>query len=166
MIEIRKAENRDAEQIVEVIKNAEDSGFMMFNPGERQISIESFAKFIEVLNANEKSGVFIACKEQEILGYVIVQHEKPQRVSHRAYLVAGVHSASRGKGVGEALFTHVVEWVKTVNLHRLELTVIAENEPAVALYQKMGFEIEGVKRDSLFINDGYVDEYYMSKLFE
>lgn len=56
MIEIRKAENRDAEQIVEVIKNAEDSGFMMFNPGERQISAESFAKFIDVLNANERSG--------------------------------------------------------------------------------------------------------------
>ncbi|WP_404335311.1 hypothetical protein [Planococcus rifietoensis] len=24
----------------------------------------------------------------------------------------------------------------------------------------------GVKRDSLFINDGYVDEYYMAKLLQ
>jgi len=164
VIEIRKATGNDAEQIVQVIKNAEESGYMLFNPGERKISAESFAKFIDVLDANEKSGVFIACEEQRVSGYVIVQHEKPQRVSHRAYLVAGVHSDSRGKGVGNALFTHVVEWAKTVSLHRLELTVIAGNEPAVALYQKMGFEIEGVKRDSLLINDGYMDEYYMSRL--
>jgi len=164
VLEIRQAVRNDAEQIVQVIKNAEDSGYMLFNPGERQISAESFAKFIDALNANEKSGIFIACETQQVLGYVIVQHEKPQRVSHRAYLVAGVHSDSRGKGVGKALFAHVVEWAKTVSLHRLELTVIAGNEPAVALYQKMGFEIEGVKRDSLFIKDGYVDEYYMSRL--
>ncbi|WP_332871053.1 GNAT family N-acetyltransferase [Planococcus sp. MB-3u-03] len=76
----------------------------------------------------------------------------------------GVHSDSRGKGVGKALFSHVIAWAKSVDLHRLELTVIAENVSAVALYQKMGLEIEGVKRDSLFINDGYVDEYYMAKL--
>ncbi|MDS8792065.1 GNAT family N-acetyltransferase, partial [Streptococcus pneumoniae] len=107
MIKIRKADSRDAEQIVEVIKNAEDSGYMMFNPGERQISPESFAKFIEVLSANEKSGVFIACEEHQVLGYLIVQNENPRRISHRAYIVMGVHSDSRGKGVGKALFSHV-----------------------------------------------------------
>lgn len=164
MIEIRKAESHDADQIVQVIKNAENSGYMMFNPGERQISSESFAKFIDVLSAKEKSGVFIACEEHQVLGYLIVQNENPQRVSHRAYIVVGVHSDSRGTGVGTALFSHVITWAKSVGLHRLELTVIAENASAVTLYQKMGFEIEGVKRDSLFINDGYVNEYYMAKL--
>lgn len=163
-MEVRKAESRDAAQIVQVIKNAEDSGYMMFNPGEREISGESFAKFIDVLNANERSGVFIACEEHQVLGYLIVQNENPQRVSHRAYMVAGVHSDSRGKGVGKTLFSHVISWAKSVKLHRLELTVIAENASAVTLYQKMGFEIEGVKRDSLLVNDGYVDEYYMAKL--
>ena len=117
-----------------------------------------------MLDTNEKSGVFIACEEHQVLGYLIVQNENPQRVSHRAYMVAGVHSDSRGKGVGKALFSHVISWAKSVRLHRLELTVIAENASAVALYQKMGFEIEGVKRDSLLVNDGYVDEYYMAKL--
>lgn len=164
MIEIRRAESYDADQIVQVIKNAEDSGYMMFNPGEREISPESFAKFIDMLSAKEKSGVFIACEEHQVLGYLIVQNENPQRISHRAYIVAGVHSDSRGKGVGKALFSHVIAWAKSVHLHRLELTVIAENVSAVTLYQKMGFEIEGVKRDSLLVNDGYVDEYYMAML--
>ncbi|MEZ0481533.1 N-acetyltransferase family protein [Planococcus sp. SSTMD024] len=164
MIKVRKAESRDAEQIVQVIKNAEGSGYMLFNPGEREISPEPFAKFINGLNAKEKAGVFIACEEQQILGYVIVQNENPERISHRAYMVTGVHSDSRGKGVGKALFSHVIDWAKSVHLHRLELTVIAENASAVALYEKMEFKIEGIKKDSLFINDGYVDEYYMAKL--
>ncbi|MGX7594493.1 N-acetyltransferase family protein [Planococcus plakortidis] len=116
------------------------------------------------MNAKEKAAVFIACEGQRISGYVIVQNENPERISHRAYMVAGVHSDSRGKGIGKALFSYVIDWAKSVHLHRLELTVIAENPLAVTLYEKMGFEIEGVKRDSLFVDNGYVDEYYMAKL--
>lgn len=58
----------------------------------------------------------------------------------------------------------MMDWAKKVHLHRLDLTVIAKNDAAIALYKKMGFEIEGVKRDSLLINNEFVDEYYMSKL--
>ena len=55
-------------------------------------------------------------------------------------------------------------WAMENNCHRLELTVMSHNERAVALYTKCGFEREGVKRDSLFVNGKYVNEYYMSKL--
>jgi len=44
------------------------------------------------------------------------------------------------------------------------LTVVTQNKAGLSLYKKMGFEIEGTKRDSLFIDGKYVDEYYMSKL--
>lgn len=164
MIEVRRANSNDANQIVEVMKNAEDSGFMMFNPGEREISAEPFAKYIESINSHEKSGVFVACEKERVLGYLIIQSDKPQRVSHRAYIVIGVHSESRGKGIGKELFVHVMKWAKQVGLHRLELTVIKTNDAAFGLYKKMGFEVEGVKRDSLLIDGNFVDEYYLSKL--
>ncbi|WP_172954432.1 GNAT family N-acetyltransferase [Solibacillus sp. R5-41] len=163
-MEIRKATNRDAEDIIFVMSNAEESGFMLFAPGERKVTPESLGKLIELINSQTKSGMFIATEGDRILGYMIVQNEKPQRIAHRAYIVIGVHSDSRGKGVGNALFTSVISWAKQVELHRLELTVIATNEVAVHLYKKMGFEIEGVKKDSLFIDGQYVDEYYMSRL--
>lgn len=164
MVEIRKAVKSDAALIIEVMKNAEASGNMLFDPDERKIAVEPFAKFIETVNENEKSGIFIASEKNQTVGYLIVQNEKPRRISHRAYIVVGVHSASRGKGIGRALFLHVIDWAKEVGLHRLDLTVIAENEAAIALYKKMGFIIEGTKRDSLLIDGKYIDEYYMSKL--
>jgi len=49
-------------------------------------------------------------------------------------------------------------------MHRLDLTVMVHNEAALALYRKIGFEIEGRKKHSLFINDSYADEYWMAKL--
>lgn len=164
MIGIREAAKNDAEQLIEVMKNAEESGFMLFDPGERKIEVEPFAEFIEATNTQEKSRIFVACEKERILGYLMVQNEKPRRISHRGYVVIGIHSDSRGKGIGKSLFIHVVTWAKKVNLHRLDLTVVTENDAAVALYKNMGFEIEGIKRDSLVIDNNYVDEYYMSKL--
>lgn len=164
MIEIRKAKIVDAEEIISVMSNAEQSGFMLFAPGERKMAPRDLAKYIETLNNQTKSGMFIATEGNRILGYMIIQNEKPKRIAHRAYIVIGIHSDSRRKGVGKALFTSVLSWAKQVELHRLELTVIATNETAVHLYKKMGFEIEGVKKDSLFIDGQYVDEYYMSRL--
>ena len=35
------------------------------------------------------------------------------------------------------------------------------NVRAIGLYQKFGFEIEGMKKDSLLIDGQYVDEYLM-----
>lgn len=86
------------------------------------------------------------------------------RNKHSAYLVIGISNAYRGKGIGTALFKELEHWAVKQGLHRLELTVVAENIAGVSLYQKMGFKIEGVKKDSLFINGTYVDEYYMGKL--
>jgi len=46
------------------------------------------------------------------------------------------------------------------------LTVVCENDIAKHLYEKNGFEIEGIKKKSMYIDKKYVDEYYMAKIFE
>ena len=49
-------------------------------------------------------------------------------------------------------------------LHRLELTVMETNTRARSLYESMGYVVEGIKRDSLFVDDKFVDEIMMAKL--
>ncbi|WP_042477480.1 GNAT family N-acetyltransferase [Bacillus ndiopicus] len=164
MIEIRKAVSKDAQQIIKVMADAERSGFMMFSPGERQMSAEGTAKWIDNMNNELKSGLFVAQEGDAILGYMVIRGNNPERIAHRAYLVIGIHSDSRGKGVGKALFSFIIDWAKEQGLHRLDLTVLVKNTVAVNLYKKMGFEIEGVKKHSLYIDGQYEDEYYMAKL--
>ncbi|MGN7476342.1 GNAT family N-acetyltransferase [Solibacillus silvestris] len=161
---IRQASGIDAEKIISVMKNAEESGYMLYAPGERQIESTALSKLINTLNNAPKSGFFVAQQNDEILAYLIVKAENLSRTSHRAVIVVGVHSNSRGKGVGTQLFEYIIKWAKQAEIHRLELTVIESNEQAVKLYKKMGFEIEGIKKDSLLIDGQYVNELYMSKL--
>lgn len=50
-------------------------------------------------------------------------------------------------------------------LHRVELTVVAENHRGVHLYEKVGFQREGVKRENFLGDDGkYHDEIVMGIL--
>jgi len=159
---IRKANEGDTSQILEVMKDAEQSGFMLFAPDERTLAPASLSKLISSINQTPTSGFFIAEHENEILGYLLLKAESLSRTSHRAQIAVGVHSKSRGKGIGTALFDYMIQWAKKSQLHRLELTVIEYNEQAIHLYKKMGFEVEGVKRNSLLIDGQYVNELYMA----
>lgn len=161
---IRKANESDTSQILAVMKDAEQSGFMLFAPDERNMAPASLSKLINSINQTHTSGFFIAEHEDEILGYLLLKAETLSRTSHRAQIAVGVHSKSRGKGIGTALFDYMIQWAKMSQLHRLELTVIEYNEQAVHLYKKMGFEVEGVKKNSLLIDGQYVNELYMTKL--
>jgi ribosomal protein S18 acetylase RimI-like enzyme len=161
---IRLATKLDATQILLVMNDAENSGFMLANPGERNLKPESIEKIIGNINGTAESGFFVAELNEAILGYMIVRGDTLERTSHRASIVIGVHSTSRGKGVGTALFEHVFEWAKQKEFHRLELTVIESNEQALGLYKKMGFEMEGIRKDALVIEGKYVNEMYMGKI--
>lgn len=52
----------------------------------------------------------------------------------------GVVPAHRGRGVGEELMRRVHEVARELGLERVWLEVIVENEPALRLYEKLGYE--------------------------
>jgi putative acetyltransferase len=76
-----------------------------------------------------------------------------------------VHDDFCGRGIGTALLAALVDLSDNwLNLKRLELTVYVDNEPAIRLYQKFGFEMEGTRRRDVFRNGQYVDSYAMARL--
>jgi L-phenylalanine/L-methionine N-acetyltransferase len=71
----------------------------------------------------------------------------------------------QGKGVGKALMQAVIDLAdKWLNLTRIELTVFTDNESAIALYRKFGFETEGALRKYAFRDGEFVDAYAMARV--
>ena len=66
--------------------------------------------------------------------------------------------------VGTALLNALSAWAEQHVVHRLELTVMAHNDRAIALSRRCGYDIEGIRRHSIQIDGGYVDELAMSRL--
>jgi len=162
---VRTVKEQDAEAFVRLLNRIDgESVFMLYEPGERSVTPEQQRERIAALG--ERSTILVAELEDRLAGYLLAYGGFANRNKHCAYLVVGVLQAYTGKGVGTRLFEELERWAVDRRITRLELSVMRHNERAIALYRKMGFEFEGVKRRSLIVNGEWVDEYCMAKLLE
>ncbi|RMC62504.1 GNAT family N-acetyltransferase [Sinorhizobium meliloti] len=92
-------------------------------------------------------------------------HPNSGRRAHAATVGIGVHDDHVGKGVGTALMSELLDAADNwLGFKRLELTVFTDNAPAIRLYEKFGFEREGIRRSFAFKAGTYVDALGMGRL--
>ncbi len=84
----------------------------------------------------------------------------PELADGEGLLVAmWVDPAFRGRGVGDVLIDQVVEEARAQGIRRLLLDVVTDNEPAIRLYERMGFaRTDHVERRA---DDPCIDELRM-----
>ncbi|MDF2544813.1 MAG: N-acetyltransferase [Herbinix sp.] len=163
-MKIRKINSSDASQFLQMLLQLDqETTNMMYEPTERPREVEYVQAMIEQ-HQNSQSLILVAEDASNIVGFLTAERGCFLRIRHSAYIVTGILKQYQGLGLGSKFFDYLEEWAKNNNLSRLELTVMKHNESAIHLYQKKGFEIEGVKRRSLKVTEGYIDEYYMAKL--
>ncbi|HEX5502414.1 MAG TPA: GNAT family N-acetyltransferase [Thermomicrobiales bacterium] len=103
--------------------------------------------------------------EGRVVGTLGLHQESNPRRRHSGSIGMAVHDDYQGRGVGTALLAAAVDLADNwLGLRRLELTVFADNAPAVHLYEKFGFAREGTLRAFALRNGEYVDAYSMARL--
>jgi len=160
-IEIRRAEPGDykAVQQVHAQPNALRGTLQLPFPSE-----EMWKKRLEGIG--DERYALVACVEGEIvaMGGLDLFPKSPRR-RHVGHIGLAVHDDWQSKGVGTALMKALIDLAdKWLNLSRLELTVFADNEPAVKLYKKLGFVVEGTHKKYAFRDGEYVDCYAMARV--
>jgi len=76
-----------------------------------------------------------------------------------------IHQEYQNVGLGAALMSQAIALARERRLHRVELTVVADNHRAIRLYEKVGFQREGLKRENYLGEDEkYHDEIIMGIL--
>ncbi|MBL3591789.1 MAG: GNAT family N-acetyltransferase, partial [gamma proteobacterium endosymbiont of Lamellibrachia anaximandri] len=91
---------------------------------------------------------------------------KFNRNRHSINIAMGVLGEYQRQGIGRSLLKALINWAKSHHFKRIELSVIENNIKAKALYEAFGFEVEGLKQNSLIINGKLTNEYYMAKYIE
>lgn len=163
---IRDIKIEDAEQFLSMMLALDnETKMMMLEPGERISDLKSIESMIK--NRLDYSNFFmIAEHKNELIGFMTADRGQYNRIKHTAYIVIGIREKYRGLGIGTKFFEELNKWALKNSITRLELTVVTSNQPALHLYQKCGFTIEGTKKNSMIVDGTYVDEYYMAKLLE
>ena len=108
----------------------------------------------------------VACVDEEVVGEISLHTSPtPWRMRHVGSIGMAVRDAWQDKGVGTALMQAALDLADNwLNLTRIALHVYVDNTPAIALYEKFGFEIEGTHRRMAFRNGEYVDGYSMARV--
>jgi RimJ/RimL family protein N-acetyltransferase len=155
-ISVRLARPEDAEKIFQIhLQAVEDRDAFVFEPDEFKGTAEGKRQQIERFSQSKNSCLLVAEVEDQIAGWISLSGHELKKLSHVAMLGTAVDRNFRGRGIGSALVSHAIQWAKTSSsLRRIALAVFESNTPAVAIYKKFGFEIEGIERNEIRFADG------------
>ncbi|WP_434761681.1 GNAT family N-acetyltransferase [Vibrio fortis] len=159
-IQVRRTEPSDARSVKEIYEcpNAFRGTLQLPHP-----SLELWEKRLTHIPEHVYS--YVALYQGEVIGNLGLEVCVNPRRRHVASLGMGVKDNFVGKGVGSALLKTAVDLCDNwINIKRLELTVYTDNEQAINLYKKFGFQIEGESAAFAFRNGEYVAAYHMARI--
>jgi putative acetyltransferase len=159
-IQVRRTEPSDARSVKEIYEcpNAFRGTLQLPHP-----SLDLWEK--RLTHVPEHVYSYVALYQGEVIGNLGLEVCVNPRRRHVASLGMGVKDNFAGKGVGSALLQTAVDLCDNwINIKRLELTVYTDNEQAINLYKKFGFQIEGESAAFAFRDGEYVAAYHMARI--
>jgi RimJ/RimL family protein N-acetyltransferase len=107
--------------------------------------------------------MIVAFDEGELIGTgaVSVVSGKP-RFAHRREIAISVRKDYWGKGIGTGIMNVLMDFAKKSGAEVLELEVRSDNEAAISLYKKFGFEKIGTNEKFFKINGEFFAADYMN----
>ena len=124
--------------------------------------LESTHEFV-LNNIKEKYPQNIAVFNDMVVGWCDIIPKKGIDFKHCGVLGMGVHKDYRRKGIGSTLLDATLAGAREFGLERVELEVYTSNTVAIRLYEKYGFQFEGIKRKARKLEDKYYDIQIMAK---
>lgn len=159
-VTIRAGEPADITQVTEVLGQPQAVWGTLQTPF---MPVALRAARFDATDPNNR--MLVAETEGRVVGMIGLHREPHHRRQHVASIGMAVHDAFAGRGVGTALLAAVVDLAERWwNIRRLELNVYADNPRALALYERFGFQREGLHRAYAWRDGAYVDSISMARL--
>ena len=159
---VRGAVPGDAEALVALADAvaAEPEGWLITDSSWRGVADER--RYLRALKRYAQAAVFVAEAGDGIVGRLSVARDPHPASAHVADLGLMVAPAWRRRGIGRALLAEAVGWARESRIRKLELHVFPHNEPAIALYESVGFVREGYRKAHYRRGADYVDAILMA----
>lgn len=109
---------------------------------------------------------FVAVREGEVLGCCDILPMMGQARAHVGRLGIWLLPDARGQGIGARLLEAAIDKARRKGITRVELTVRVDNLNAKALYERFGFVVEGLQRNSTRVDGEYSDAWAMALLLD
>lgn len=133
--------------------------------GEAYIDEKGFKQLIEEDTGSSNNLFLVAEVDGHIVGFSRCAGNTLKRTAHQVEFGVGVLKDYWGYGIGKNLLKESIDWADTNQIKKVTLKVLETNKIAILLYEKYGFEVEGVlKKDKLLSNGKYYSTVLMGRI--
>jgi RimJ/RimL family protein N-acetyltransferase len=145
---------------LECLKNAPDNFGTTYDEEVLNPRLR-FETYIE--NNSPDHVMFGAFDQDRLIGIAGFNRMERKRAMHRGEVVqVYVVSNYRGQNIGEKLLRAVIDYGFTLDgIEQIQLSVIANNQTAIRLYEKLDFKTFGVQPKHFKVGDPYLDQQFM-----
>lgn len=167
--ELRSAFVSDAEAVLNNFNQAHaETDFLLSYPDENSLTAAQEADFIKEKEESQDEVEIVAFIDGRIAGTAgISSVGHREKIRHRAEVGISILQEFWGLGIGRALMEACIECAKNAGYTQLELSAVAENQRALALYQKLGFQEFGRNPRGFLSRTGtYQELVYMSLVLQ
>jgi len=167
IMEIRPIKISDADNYHEFqIQIHAQTNYLLFSQREAEKRpVEFYQKTIGQMESDNLGNIIVALDGDKVVGSIWLGEYLVSKRSKQTNFGLGVFKEYHKQGVAQQLFDQAEQWIKEKGFARVEITVFSENIPAYNFYMKNGFEQEGLKRKSVYMNNKFYDEIMLSKLY-
>ncbi len=125
--------------------------------------LESTREFVKTI-VEGNLAQYYALEGDLVIGWCDILPRGHEGMRHTGILAMGVLKAWRGRGIGARLLEVTIQHARQINrIERVDLEVFESNLPAVNLYKKAGFKIEGKRIKGRKLNGVYDNIILMGK---
>jgi RimJ/RimL family protein N-acetyltransferase len=138
---LRSPELSDAPALIDYLKTTSgETPFLLPEPDEISMTPELEGQFLQE-KTDSDNGIEILAEVDGMVaglaGFDAVGGR--EKIRHRADFGISVDRQYWNLGIGTALMNACIECAEAAGYEQIELSVVAENEPAIAIYKKAGF---------------------------
>ena len=164
---IREARPEDAQGMVAYMQllSDEPNNNIGFEAGEFAVTVDEERRTLESVAATDNSIFIVADAGGQIVGIANCAGGRRRGNRHSGMIGISLHPNYRDRGLGTRMMRYIITWARETGIiTRLELEVFTNNARAIHLYEKLGFVLEGIRRNA-FIKEGkYRDNMMMALL--
>ena len=142
---VRNASASDARALRETMQRTHaETDYLLSYPDEQSVDEEQEARSLAETEHSNNEVELVAVVDGKIVGSAGVSAVRSRRkVAHRARFGISILKEYWGMGIGRMLTDASIDCARQAGYTQLELEVVADNERAVSLYRRAGFEEYG-----------------------
>ena len=161
---LRSPNEKDAKDMIEYLKiTSKETHFMVRYPEEIKITLEEETEYIKGIASSDSDIMIAVFVNNELAGNASLNCIKNHiKLKHRAVFGISIKEKYWNNSIGSTLTKEIIEVARKIGYEQIELGVFSDNEKAIRLYEKNGFEVWGKNKNAFKLKDGsYCDEIIM-----